>query len=283
MVGTLYVVGAPAGDANDLTRRAARILREVSLVVADDEGHAQQLLDRHRIATPLIPSGSAAVPDILETGDLALLISGSSPAPAESGYRLIRLVVERGFPVVSIPGPSLPLTALVVSGLPADSFVYLGEPPPQQPNCSDLLEPLAADRRTLVIAARRQRLPVSLNNLHATLGPRPAVLVSASGDGTEVVWRGTLDCAPAPMPDHKEPGCLVLVVGGAREQSVLWDEERLRAEIEAGLARALRVKEISRILAAESGWSRREVYRLAVEIRQSDTATGQDSLAEPAQ
>jgi 16S rRNA (cytidine1402-2'-O)-methyltransferase len=273
MVGTLYVVGATAGDAPDLTRRAARILGEVSLVVADDERHAQRLLDQHGIATSLVPSGMLAALDALETSDLALLLQGSSPGPAGSGHRLVCSAVERGFPVVSIPGPSLPLTALVVSGLPADSFVYLGELPLQQPDCNDLLASLAAERRTLLLTVMPQSLIATLNNLHTTLGGRPVVMVSASGDGIEVLWRGALDAAPDPTLDRRAPGCLVLVVGGAREQSVLWEEERLRAEIEAGLAKALGVKEISRKLAAESGWSRREIYRLAVEMGQSDITT----------
>jgi 16S rRNA (cytidine1402-2'-O)-methyltransferase len=281
MVGTLYVVRATAGDARDLTRRAARILGEVSLVVANDEGHAQWLLDECSIASSLVTSGKPAVLDALETGDLALLISGSSPAPAGSDHRLICLAVERGFPVVPIPGPSLPLSALVVSGLPADSFVYLGELPLQQPDCQDLLASLSAEPRTLLITTMPQSLPVTLKNLHTTLGSRPVVVVSASGEGIEVVWRGTLDGSPDPMRDLRVPGCLILVVGGAREQSVLWAEERLRAEIKAGLAKALGVKEISRKLAAESGWSSREIYRLAVEMGQSGTAAGWDSHGGP--
>ncbi len=282
MVGTLYVVGATAGDARDLTRRAARILGKVSLVVADDEGNAQRLLDQCSIAPSLVTSGKPAVLDALETGDLALLISGSSPGPAASDHRLICSAVERGFPVVPIPGPSLPLSALVISGLPADSFVYLGELPLQQPDCKDLLASLAAEPRTLLITTMPQSLPVTLNNLHTTLGSRPVVVVSAPGEAIEVVWRGTSDGLPDPMLDLRAPGCLVLVVGGAREQSVLWEEERLRAEIKAGLAKALGVKELSRKLAAESGWSSREIYRLAVEMGQSGTAAGWDSHDGPA-
>jgi 16S rRNA (cytidine1402-2'-O)-methyltransferase len=274
MAGTLYVVGAPAGDANDLTRRAARILGEVALVVADDEGHAQRLLAYHNIATPLISAGRVAALDALETGDLALLSPGWSPGPAGAGYQLVCSAIERGLSVVSIPGPSLPLTALVISGLPADSFVYLGELPLRQPARNDLLASLAAERRTLE-------------------------------KGTEVIWRGTLGESPfgtkVPNTDDGEssltrehwaqsldpplgqraPGPLALVVGGAREQAVRWDEARLQAEIHALRQQGLGTNKIGRQLAAESGWPRRDIYRLAVKTTQPDTDTGWNSHAQP--
>lgn len=229
-MGTLYVVGAPAGDPDDLTLRARRILAEASLVVAERLDAARRLLAHHGVETPLVAEASVAE---VEAGDVALLLAGWSPAPSGPELALIRAAVERGWPVVPIPGPALPLTALILSGLPADSFVYLGDR-------DDLLEDVAGERRTLVLAAPPDRVDDLLADVHESLDERPLVQM---------------------------PG--VLVIGGARNEPGCWEQAQLRAEIETLLGRGQRVKEISQALAAESGWPRREIYQLAVEMSRS--------------
>jgi 16S rRNA (cytidine1402-2'-O)-methyltransferase len=233
-VGILYVVGAPAGDPDDLTLRARRILAEARLVVAERLESARRLLTHHGVATA---SSALAEQDAwlaaLEAGDVALLLNAGAPGPSGPELALIRAAIERGWPVVPIPGPALSLTALVLSGLPADSFVYLGER-------HDLLRDMIGERRTLVLAVSPDQVDSLLAELRDILGERPLA---------------------------QRPG--VLVVGGAQDEPVRWDEARLRAEIHQALRRGLRVKETSQRLAEESGWPRREVYQLAVDLARS--------------
>ncbi len=297
-MNSLYIVGVPAGDPDDLTRRALRILREAHLVVADDMNAADRLMAHHEITTPLAAARGDAPTVALATGDVAYLCPGGSLGLPRSGYELVRAAIEGDYPVVPIPGPALPVTALVLSGLPADSFVYLGGLPQQRATRLDLLASLTGERRTLVVAEQPERLQTVLADLQAILGDRPLVLMTASEEGTApewspgvtrdasgVLWRGTL--GEVPLEDlglRLEPSVLpepgrasgvsqarscagvVLVIGGAREQMTYWDETRLRAEIGASLAQGLGVRETSRHLAGESGWPRREVYRLAVDM-----------------
>jgi 16S rRNA (cytidine1402-2'-O)-methyltransferase len=272
-VGTLYVIGAPAGDPEDLTLRARRLLEEVVVIAADSLDQAQRLLARYDIATPLIalPEGDRLF-DILATDDVGLLVEGGAPCSSGIASELIRATIQRGFPVVPIPGPAFPITALVVSGLPADSFVYLDRIPAEPTARRDLLALVTTERRTLVLLESLDHLAGTLTDLRDVLGDRPLVLVTASAHGTEAIWRGTLGQASEPWGTQSISEPCVLVVGGAREQVTRWDGGRLRAEVQARLDQGLGAKEIGRDLAVESGWPRREIYRLAVEM--GDTRTG---------
>jgi 16S rRNA (cytidine1402-2'-O)-methyltransferase len=271
-VGTLYVVGAPAGHPDDITLRALRILREVVLVVAEDAGHAQRLLARHEIATPLAAASSVhALLDALRAGDVAILSVGWSSGPQGSGDQLIHSTIDHGFPIVPVPGPALPITALVISGLPADRLAYLGELPRAPSARHDLLASAASERRTLVVRESPHLLAGTLVDLCAALGDRSLVVVTASEQGIEVIWRGTLGTASEHLVDPPTHRPLVLVIGGARERPIPWDEDRLQAEIGALLDQGLGVKEISQQLTGESGWPRREIYRRAVEAANLST------------
>ena len=280
MVGTLYVVGAPAGDPGDLSQRAQRILGQVVLVVSEDIGLTEQLLGHYNIATPLASLHGGFPLEALGTGDVALVIAGWEPGPSSQGQRLVCAAIERGFSVVPVPGPALPLTALVVSGLPADSFVYLGQLPEHRADCRTLLSSLVSEPRTLVVAGKPDRLAVTLADL-AMLGERRCVLVTASETGTEVVWRGTLGQSLQQLGEYPVTGPCVIVIAGASEPVNCWSEERLLAEIRALLTQGSMAKEIGRRLAIESGWPRREIYRLTVGVAQPDDGKGSDSDAEP--
>jgi 16S rRNA (cytidine1402-2'-O)-methyltransferase len=313
-VNSLYVVGAAAGDPGDLTRRALRILREVTLVVADDAsgrqpiGRAQRLMTYLDITTPLATSGGEAPLAALEKGDVAYLCPDWLLGLPAAGSRLVRAAIERGHLVVSIPGPALPITALVISGLPADSFVYLGELPRHDPARRELLASVAGERRTLLVVEQPDHLVPMLADLQASLGDRPVVIVAVRGvagfaseaelvreGGAHVIWRGSLGQVPGDLGKELVPGReamverdlgvhegqpelwdrplpLVLIVGGAREPASSpsstrgrWDESRLRTEIWACREQGLGAREIVRLLTGESGWPRREIYRLAVE------------------
>ena len=265
-MGTLYVVGAPEGSPDDITLRAKRILGQVALIIAGDMAQARHLLACHGITTPLADVVCAdAFLDALRVADVALLHADPSPGPTGAAYQRIQAAIDGGFPVVPIPGSSLVVTALVISGLPADSFLSLGELPPQPVARRELLALVAGEPRTLVALEWPARLPETLADLQETLGQRPLVVVAAFCQGIEVAWRGAVGEAPGFLLERPCQGPCALVLGGTGEKTVCWEKDRLLAEVQARLAQGLGAKEISQQLAAQSGWPRREIYRLATQ------------------
>jgi 16S rRNA (cytidine1402-2'-O)-methyltransferase len=207
--------------------------------------------------------------EALETGHAALLLPGLSPGlPGNGDRQLIQSVLERGLPVMPVPGPTLAVTALIMSGLPADSFVFLGWLPGDAVTRRALLTLLSGERRTLIVLALPEHLPAILSDLRDALGLCPLV-AAALNQRPEKAWRGSVDEAIEHLPLELGEGPCLLIVGSIRQEAAPWSEDRLRAEIRARLERNLGTSEVSRQLASESGWPRRRIYRLTVEARRS--------------
>lgn len=267
-MGTLYIIGIPAAHPDDITARALRHLAEGHLILADEIPAAQDLLAHHHIQAPVVASDEIdTLLAVLDQAYACLLVIGWSPGPSRTSLAAIQTALEHGHSVVPIPGPALPLAALVVSGLPADSFTYLGGPSNDRPAWRRLVSQVAAESRTLVATTAPGDLDRTLAELHAAMGERPLVVTAPTERGLETLWRGRLGDAPSTPPATRP---CVLVIGGASESSPQWDAERVHAELKACLARGLGAKESSRRLAAESGWPRRDIYRLAVDILQGE-------------
>ena len=263
-MGTLYVSTLPSGGLDDWPLRAQRRLPVVSLVIAGNLRGAQEALRGLPLAAPLVGmAGADTLLSTLETGDAMLLLEEELAGPSDSALTLIRAAVERGFAVESLPGPSLPVTALVVSGLPADGFVYLGRLPADAAARHDLLASVAAEKRTLVLATSGGE-PGLWESLYGELGARPAALYVGAGPSSGVAWRGVLGPEGALLPDSLEAPC-ALVIGGATELPAQWPEDRLGAEIQSCLGQGMSPSQAAKHLAAPSGWPRREIYRRAVQ------------------
>jgi len=265
-MGTLYVVGAPATGPDDVTIRARRILGSVALVAAADEPVARDLLASLQIATPVAPAARHdTVLHALARGDVALLLSGRSPTPGVDEQSLVSAALAGSFAVVPVPGPVLPLTALILSGLPADSFVYLGALPREPAARRALVVSMADEARTLVLLVAAGELPDLVALLLGAWGDRPIALWPAPPGAAQDAWRGTLDQAPAAGQSLAGQDWVLVAGGAPQERGRPWDEDRLRGEIRACLEQGMGVGQASRELAAPSGWKRREVYRLSVE------------------
>lgn len=270
-MGTLYLIGLPAGAPDDIGQRALRVLREAGSVVADDAAFAWQFLARHSISIPVAHLASIDAPLIaLEMGDVALLLTGWMPGPAGLSLDLIRAAVERGFSVVPVPGPALSITALILSGLPADGFVHLGFLPASAAERRLLFRSVVDERRTVVALARGELVPAVLSELGPTLDERHLVVMAASEQGLQTVWQGTTagisGQETGPTARSELQTLHILVIGGTPHGPHRWDRARLAAEIQVCLDQGIGTKEASRQLAVTSGWSRRDVYELAVEV-----------------
>lgn len=272
-MGTLYIVATPIGNLEDITFRAVRILREVSLIAAEDTRTARHLLDHYGITTPLTSffEGNEerkldALLRALDAGDVALISEAGMPGISDPGYTLIRAALDRGVSLVAVPGPSAHSAALVVSGLPTDRFLFLGFLPRATGEKRAALEAVAGVRATLILYEAPHRLRETLHALLDVLGPRRVALCRELTKRYEEVWRGTLPEALAYVEDKAPRGEYTLVVEGAPQESARWDEQRVRTALQALLAQGVSPSQAARDVAAQSGWRRRDVYALLVTL-----------------
>ncbi len=266
-MGTLYLVGTPIGNLEDISLRALRVLKEVALIAAEDTRRIRLLLDRYDLNTPLLSyyehNKLTRLDCILETlkdKDVALVSDAGMPGLSDPGYELIQAAIKQDVPVVPIPGPSALVTAVVVSGLPADSFVYLGFLPRRKAARRRLLASVADERRTLVAFEAPHRLVRGLTDVLDVLGDRRLAVARELTKLHEEVWRGTVSQAITYFSERKPRGEFTLVIEGAAEREP-WDEEQVREAMDRLLAEGVGRKEAARQVAQAAGWSSREVYR----------------------
>jgi 16S rRNA (cytidine1402-2'-O)-methyltransferase len=266
-VGTLYVVGTPIGNLEDITLRALHILGQVGLVAAEDTRAARKLLSHYDINTPLTSywehnklAKLQYILHALERQDVALISKAGMPGISDPGYELIKAAVENGFAVVPIPGPSALISALVVSGLPTDSFVYLGFLPRQRGKRTRLLSSLASEARTIVAFEAPHRLVDALQDVRETLGDRSLAVTRELTKLHEEVVRGTASQVLDHFQSVPPRGEVTLVIAGAEEAS--WEadqvENALRRLTREGLSGREAVKEVAKM----GRRPRSEVYRI---------------------
>ncbi|MDW8103100.1 MAG: 16S rRNA (cytidine(1402)-2'-O)-methyltransferase [Anaerolineae bacterium] len=275
-MGTLYVVGTPIGNLEDITLRALRILGEVSLIAAEDTRRARKLLEHYGIKKPVVSyheySGKGRIRELikaLQKGDVALISDAGMPGLSDPGYSLIKEAIEEGINVVPVPGPSALVTALVVSGLPTHSFIYLGFLPRTPSKRKDILEWASRQPHTIVLFEAPHRLIECLEELLEFFGNRPVAVARELTKLHEEIWRGTLQEALEYFQANPPIGECTLVIGGAEEER--WDEETIMESLKNLLEEGLSVKEASKQLAELSGWPRSDLYRMALKIKASET------------
>ena len=270
-MGTLYIVGTPIGNLEDITLRALRVLKDVSLIAAEDTRRAGVLTNHYNIDTPTtsyFEGNKLTKLDVifgaLAVGDVALISEAGMPGLSDPGYELIQSAIERGYPVVPVPGPTAPVTALVVSGLPTDSFLFLGYLPRRQSKRRGLLEDVARERHTLIVFETPHRLRQSLGDVEDVLGDRSLALCREMTKVYEEIWRGTVSQARAYFKSHEPRGEFTLVIDGRSQEEARWGEDQVRTALEDLLAQGVRRPEAAKRVAELSGWDRSAVYQLGL-------------------
>ncbi|MFO7996205.1 MAG: 16S rRNA (cytidine(1402)-2'-O)-methyltransferase [Dehalococcoidia bacterium] len=215
----LYVVATPIGNLEDISLRALRLLREVKLIAAEDTRTTRRLLSAYDIKTPLTSyhehSKRAKLDyllDFLEKEDLALVSEAGMPGLSDPGYELIVAAIGREIAVVPVPGASAVVTALVVSGLPTDQFLYLGFLPRRQGQRQRLLSSLVDEPRTMVAFETRHRLGVALSDIEEILGDRRLSVCRELTKVHEEIFRGRVSQAREHFAEPR--GELSLVIEG---------------------------------------------------------------------
>lgn len=266
-MGTLYVVGTPIGNLEDITLRALRILRQVALIAAEDTRITRKLLTHYDMTTPLTSywehnklTKLEEILDTLQQKDVALVSEAGMPGISDPGYELIKATIDRGFDVVPIPGPSAVTTALAISGLPTDTFLYLGFLPRKKGKRIRLLRSLAGETRSIVAFEAPHRLLRTLADLKDTLGERFIAVARELTKLHEEVVRGSLSEVIEHFEEEPARGECTLVIQGAVEES--WDDEMIRGALNKLLAEGMSGTEATKQLAKLGRRPRKEVYRL---------------------
>jgi 16S rRNA (cytidine1402-2'-O)-methyltransferase len=274
VVPVLYVVATPIGNLEDISLRALRLLKQVKLIAAEDTRTARQLLNFYDIKTPLTSyhehnkrAKLGYLLDCLKEEDVALVSEAGMPGLSDPGYELITAAIERGIPVVPVPGASAVITALVVSGLPTDQFLYLGFLPRRQGVRRRLLKSVAEEPRTMVAFEAPHRLLEALSDAMEIFGDRKAAICRELTKVYEEIFRGNLSQA---IEHFRQPrGEFTLVIQGKAEQ-----EPEISRQIETELQKlyrqGARAKEVVARLSESSGISKKKIYQAWLKATKGD-------------
>lgn len=278
-MGCLYIVGTPIGNLEDITHRALRILREATVIAAEDTRQTRKLLSHFEIHTPLVSyhlhnlrtAGEVLLERLAAGESVALVTDAGMPAISDPGEELVRQAIAAGYSVVPIPGPTAFTTALVVSGLSTERFTFEGFLPQKKKERRSALERLRHEPRTWLVYEAPHRILETLTDLQASLGDRPMAAARELTKLFEEVVRGT----PAELLRHFEQkaprGEFVLVVSGAQPVEAVLEPPTPSAlahaveDLEAsGLDRKVAMKEV----AIRFGVSRRDVYQALLGLKE---------------
>jgi 16S rRNA (cytidine1402-2'-O)-methyltransferase len=227
MTGTLYVVGLPIGNLEDLTERAERILRECDAVACEDTRRTWRLLSAKGIPRPRTffalheheEKVVERVLGLLRSGvDVALCSDAGMPVVSDPGYRTVRAAAAEDFDVVSIPGPSAVLAALSISGLPPSSFTFKGFPPRKSGQRKRFLAEEAQAPHTLILFESPHRLGALLEDALEVLGDREACVCVELTKLYESADRGYLSDLRAQLGDSTPRGEVTVVIAGSNEK-----------------------------------------------------------------
>ena len=269
---TLYLVATPIGNLEDITLRALRVLREASLIAAEDTRTTRHLLAHHGIKARLVSYNDhnkrARTPRLLEAlrqGDIALVSEAGTPGVSDPGSDLVVAATAAGFSIVPIPGPSAVTTALVVSGLPTRQFIYLGFLPRRSGQRRRLLAGLVGEPRTIVAFESPHRLQQAFADMLAALGDRRLAVCRELTKAYEEVFRGRLSEA---IDHFQEPrGEFTIVLEGAL--AIVDDAgagEAARDELRRLKAQGMTARDAVAAVCRRYGLSRRLAYRLWLEL-----------------
>ncbi|ADI64008.1 16S rRNA (cytidine(1402)-2'-O)-methyltransferase [Trichormus azollae] len=273
--GTLYIVGTPIGNLEDMTFRAVRILKAVDIIAAEDTRHTGKLLQHFQVTTRQMSyhehNSSSRIPEVLEYLQfgkaIALVSDAGMPGISDPGYELVKACVDAGITVVPIPGASALITALSAAGLPTDRFLFDGFLPAKSKQRREYLESLLPESRTLVFYESPHRLRDTLQDFADILGSEHTIIIARELTKLyEEFWRGTIADAIAHYQQKEPQGEYTLLVAGILPSKPQLTEAELKAELIKIMKQGISCSQASRQLAKDTLISRRQIYQLALTI-----------------
>ena len=220
--GTLYIVSTPIGNLDDITLRALKTLRHVDLIAAEDTRRTRKLLSHFDIHTPLVSyfehnelkKLDKLLSHMKRGKEIALVSDAGTPGISDPGYRLVQQAIERGIPVIPIPGPSAVIAALSISGLPTDSFIFAGFLPKKGGKRRKLLEKLGDLDGTSILYESPHRLMRTLEDLLEVCGDRQIVITRELTKAFEETIRGSIREAINTLEGRRIKGEVTIVLAG---------------------------------------------------------------------
>ena len=270
-MGNLYVVATPIGNLEDITLRALRILSEAGLIAAEDTRVTRRILSRYKIQTKLISFNDhnerRRIPQImkaLSVGDVALVSDAGTPILNDPGFSLLVQAQRNSIPIIPIPGPSALTTAISVSSVPTNQFIFLGFLPKKKIQRRRELSALLNERKSLILFESPHRLLTTLRDIFEVYGDRSLCVARELTKFHEEIFNGKVSEA---IVHFQQPlGEFSLVVAGYSEPELspfkdsvfdaLWELRR------QGKGARESVKEIS----LSTKLSRREIYRMWLDL-----------------
>lgn len=277
MPGTLYVVSTPIGNLADITLRALSVLREVSLIAAEDTRVTHNLLQHYGIETPTTPyhqhsagRKAKALIEALNSGkDVALVSDAGTPGISDPGHEIISLAIADGIPICAIPGPNAIITALVVSGLDTRRFLFDGFPPRRAGERKSFFRGLENEPRTLVFYESPHRLLATLRDMQTVWGERRIAVMREATKVFEEVHRGTVGTAIERFTVVTPRGEFTLVVEGKSSPApVEHSDEDVRSALREAITDGMSKRDAVREVSEKFPIPKKDIYRMMIEMQE---------------
>ena len=286
MAGKLFLCATPIGNLGDITYRVVETLKNADLIAAEDTRGSIRLLNHFDIHVPMTSyheynkyeKGRVLVQKMLDGANIALVTDAGTPGISDPGEELVRMCVEAGIEVTSLPGPAACITALTMSGLSTRRFCFEGFLPTDKKEREPVLARLAGETRTTVFYEAPHRLLKTLELLQEAAGPERQIAVCRELTKLhETVFRGSLSEAIAYYTQNPPKGEIVLVLDGVSAEALAREKEEafarlpLAEHMQRYLDQGQSKKEAMKSVAADRGVSKREIYQMLLEIENEET------------
>ncbi len=275
MAGTLYLCATPIGNLGDMTPRVVETLNMVDVIAAEDTRNSINLLNHFDIHTPMtsyheynkVEKAQLLTERLLAGQNVALITDAGTPAISDPGEVLVRMCLEQGIPVTSLPGPAACITALTLSGLSTRRFCFEGFLPAEKRDKAAVLQELSQESRTIILYEAPHHLVRTLEELYRVLGQRRITLCRELTKRFETVMPTTLEGALAYYREEEPRGEYVLVIEGKslaqkkQEDIAAWEDKSIEEHMEYYRMQGLDEKAAMKQVARDRGLSKRDIYR----------------------
>ena len=272
MSGTLYLVATPIGNLEDITYRAVRVLGEVDLIACEDTRRTRKVLEHFDILKPLVSyhehneaeRAVELVEKLNQNNDIALVSDAGTPLVSDPGYLIVKQASEAGIPVVPVPGASAALSALAASGLPSDSFHFVGFLPVKGTRRRRILELIRTLETTVILYEAPHRILRTLDDLRQAAGNRPIVAAREMTKLHEEFLRGTAESVKQELAGGSTiKGEFTIVIGKPeRGAAPAADPDVVRTEVEQRVADGESRMDAIKAVAQAHNLPKREVYSI---------------------
>ena len=284
MPGTLYLCATPIGNLGDMTPRVVETLRSADLIAAEDTRNSIKLLNHFDIHTPMtsyheynkVEKAGVLVERLLEGQNVALITDAGTPAVSDPGEVLVKMCLENGVPVTSLPGPAACITALTLSGLPTRRFCFEGFLPADKKERREILRELSEEPRTIILYEAPHHMVHTLEELYASLGDRDVTLCRELTKKFESVMPTTRKKALEYYQEQEPRGEYVLVIRGRsreekrKEEIAGWQELTIEEHMGRYLAQGMDDMSAMKQVARDRGVGKRDIYRYLHQEKQKE-------------